>query len=340
MNPVQPPDFLGPITAVFYALMPYIGLAGIVGTSCKTGLHVMGQTFEGRRSKRHAVLGMTLTVLNVGLAWVTYVAFLTRSTGFVGQSPVNAITRSLEGTPDVIMALAQLSPWTLIAVAFGMFLGFILVVGRPSRRQQSGRRAAPARRVTYGRRALRNVKAELTGQMGEAAVVHVIAATGYMALHDVVLEDSRGLTQVDHLVLTPDAIVVIETKTYSGFISGDPASQQWVQHLLAGSVRSPFQNPLRQNYRHRSAVMEILADLQVEVRGFVVSAGSARFCDALVGAVVPLDHLAETLASCAAFAKPALLVAAWGRLVVAAERGEARRGDHLLAVQNRKGQTA
>jgi hypothetical protein len=110
-------------------------------------------------------------------------------------------------------------------------------------------------------RTFADIKASITGQKGESAVACEIARLGLPALHDVILSDSRGVTKVDHLVLGVDAIIVIETKAFGGFITGDLQGLQWTQHLAGGTMRDPFQNPARQNYRHCSAVREILSRL-------------------------------------------------------------------------------
>jgi len=59
----------------------------------------------------------------------------------------------------------------------------------------------------------------LIGRGGERAVRLALARLGLPALHDVVLADALGHTQIDHLVRTTQGIVVIETKTFSGWIS-------------------------------------------------------------------------------------------------------------------------
>jgi hypothetical protein len=64
---------------------------------------------------------------------------------------------------------------------------------------------------------LRRVKAEMKGRKGEAAV---LARAGFPALHDVIVRDGWGLTQVDHLVRLPDGIAVLETKAHAGMVTG------------------------------------------------------------------------------------------------------------------------
>jgi hypothetical protein len=248
---------------------------------------------------------------------------------------------------------------SLLIIALVAAVAFVLSVMprqcRARRFHQTGRletpRRTPPKNTTRGRRtnlvtddewqAFREVKAGITGQKGEAAVARQLALLGAPTLHDVILEDSLGLTQIDHLVLGRDAILVLETKTYSGFVAGDPNSQEWTQYLPRGATRTNFHNPLRQNYRHCAATSEIVRDPNVLVRGFVVSAGKARFDDALAGVVVELDGLPDILLpNDGSRADQTALRLAWERLIVAAQAGEARRAEHLASVRSKRGMAA
>jgi hypothetical protein len=62
----------------------------------------------------------------------------------------------------------------------------------------------------------------------------------------------KTTTQIDHVVVSPYGIFVIETKNYSGWIFADTNSKYWTQVLFQSKHR--FQNPLRQNYRHICAL--------------------------------------------------------------------------------------
>jgi len=123
---------------------------------------------------------------------------------------------------------------------------------------------------------VRRVRAELKGRKGEAALAEVLSRAGLPALHDVVLRDGRGLTQVDHLVRLPGGIVVLETKAVGGVVTGGVRDRHWVQHLRDGAVQTVFLNPLLQNHRHVQAVRG-LAGAGVPVAGLVVSAGRGGF---------------------------------------------------------------
>ena len=140
MMPVQQVDVVGPMMAEVYALLPYVVLAMIAGTNIKTGLDVMGQAMEDRRPKLHAVLGILLAALNCVLAWVLFVGLQISSSEFMGRASIEATARRLEDTPDVILGLAQVQPWTLVTFAFVLFFGFLLAVGRPAKRTRNRRR--------------------------------------------------------------------------------------------------------------------------------------------------------------------------------------------------------
>lgn len=184
---------------------------------------------------------------------------------------------------------------------------------------------------------LRRVKAELKGRQGEAAVATVLARAGFPALHDVIVRDARGVTQVDHLVWLADGIAVLETKAHGGTVTGDVWGQHWVQEFRGGRVRTAFPNPVRQNHRHVRAVRGV-AGVGVPVHGLVVFSGAARFCGGLGRAVVDLERLPARLRDGRAVSCDVRrLDAAWRALTVAAAQGEALRAAHLRQVRQRAG---
>jgi hypothetical protein len=74
-------------------------------------------------------------------------------------------------------------------------------------------------------------------------------------LSDLLISNSKsrtGYSQIDHLVISPYGIFVIETKNYSGEIKGKRDDKNWL-------VNNRFKmfNPLRQNYGHVKAIESI-----------------------------------------------------------------------------------
>jgi hypothetical protein len=104
--------------------------------------------------------------------------------------------------------------------------------------------------------------------MGEGAVARELEHLGAQALSDVTLEDECGLRGADRLLMP-------ETKTLSGRISGTPLGASWTQYLGHGESErvTVFQSPLWQNLRHVRAVEAVVAPLDVPVIGHVVMAG-------------------------------------------------------------------
>jgi len=77
-------------------------------------------------------------------------------------------------------------------------------------------------------------------------------------LSDLLIPNSKsrtGYSQIDHLVVTPYGIFVIETKNYNGEIKGGRSDKYW-----SVSNRFKMYNPLMQNYGHIKALESHLAE--------------------------------------------------------------------------------
>ena len=79
-----------------------------------------------------------------------------------------------------------------------------------------------------------------------------LSGLGTAQLHDVILPDDRGLTQIDHLVLAPAGIIVLETKNYAGKI------------YAYGRRKNAMHNPQDQNYRHRKSIEYLAPGVPVQ----------------------------------------------------------------------------
>jgi hypothetical protein len=116
------------------------------------------------------------------------------------------------------------------------------------------------------RRFLRRPKVK--GRIGETIVsvgaLKRLDPKIYRVFNDVVLPrpDGKGTTQIDHVVVSPFGIFVIETKNYGGWIFGDEDSRYWTQTIYG--KKSRFQNPLHQNALH--------------VRALAIATGLPRDC--------------------------------------------------------------
>ncbi|MEG0482347.1 MAG: nuclease-related domain-containing protein [Acinetobacter sp.] len=104
----------------------------------------------------------------------------------------------------------------------------------------------------------------LKGKIGEFAVsAHVklyLDKENYTLLNDCTLPSEQNqTTQIDHILLSPYGVFVIETKNYKGWIFGSERQKMWTQKIFKKSYK--FQNPLHQNYKHQKVLEEILADI-------------------------------------------------------------------------------
>ncbi len=90
------------------------------------------------------------------------------------------------------------------------------------------------------------------GKIGEYFVARALRKLNpkdYCVLNNVTIPDGEGgTTQIDHIVLSPYRIFVIETKNMKGWIFGNAKSAKWTQQIYR--FKTQFQNPFRQNYKH------------------------------------------------------------------------------------------
>ena len=82
----------------------------------------------------------------------------------------------------------------------------------------------------------------------------------YQLLENCTLPDGNGsTTQIDHILLSPYGIFVIECKNYQGWIFGGERQKSWTQKFHRKSFK--FQNPLHQNYKHIKVLEQTLMDI-------------------------------------------------------------------------------
>ena len=99
---------------------------------------------------------------------------------------------------------------------------------------------------------------------GKLAVRQWLPESGYELFSDVMLQDKRGTTQIDHVVISRFGIFVIEAKGISGKLYASSATKYRTWKVYRNGRGYTFQNPYLQNYRHRCALAEVL-DVSLEV---------------------------------------------------------------------------
>lgn len=100
---------------------------------------------------------------------------------------------------------------------------------------------------------------QITGKVGEhwaSEELRKLPQSEYRLLDDLVLKDSTGLHQIDHVVVSVYGIYVVETKNYTGTICGDFKYSEWFMYL--GKSKRKIHPLLRQNYGHIQCLKELL----------------------------------------------------------------------------------
>jgi hypothetical protein len=129
---------------------------------------------------------------------------------------------------------------------------------------------------------------------GEAAVRELLTiycrnSTAHL-LNNVTIKHEDGTTQIDHILITQNGVLVIETKHYSGWLFAIENDRQWTQVFYR--VKFRFQNPIHQNMKHVHAVQQLLSFIPKEqVQGLVVFTGDAIFKTNIPKGVININQL-------------------------------------------------
>lgn len=103
--------------------------------------------------------------------------------------------------------------------------------------------------------------------------------------------DDGTTTQLDHVIVSPYGVFVVETKNYEGWIFANAKSAKWTQSIYR--KKSQFQNPIRQNYHHRCAIANVLGIPADYIIGVVAFTGGCEFKTEMPEGVVYSRRAAE-----------------------------------------------
>lgn len=107
----------------------------------------------------------------------------------------------------------------------------------------------------------------------------------WILLNDVLLPSGQGTAQIDHILVSPAGVILIETKDMNGWIFGSPGQKQWMQSFAAGrwsrkagimTKKFTFYNPLLQNEGHANALVNLSIAGIRQIRPIVVFVGDAE----------------------------------------------------------------
>ena len=117
------------------------------------------------------------------------------------------------------------------------------------------------------------------GKIGESKVNKTLRKIPgcFDVLADITLiNEASGLShQIDHVLLHPHGVFVIETKNYAGVVSVEDDGQRWRKSLRGKVI--PIASPLRQNKSHVKAVGKLLRGIAKPVGVVVFASNNAPY---------------------------------------------------------------
>lgn len=117
------------------------------------------------------------------------------------------------------------------------------------------------------------------GAMGEfmvnLAAKWLLDSEKYHLIKNVTLPTEQGTTQIDHIIVAPYGVFVVETKNMKGWIFGSEKQKTWTQKIYRHTQK--FQNPLHQNYKHVKTLEALLGLRPEQLHSIVVFVGESTF---------------------------------------------------------------
>ena len=117
------------------------------------------------------------------------------------------------------------------------------------------------------------------GRRGEQKMAERLAeqlADDHVILNDLELRVAHERAQIDHLVIAPSGIYVVESKFWAGTFTGDVHDAQWTQTKSNGTVRH-MKSPVQQCERQRRMFIALLSSKVPEDRIFAMAVFTHRF---------------------------------------------------------------
>ena len=142
-----------------------------------------------------------------------------------------------------------------------------------------------------------NTAASIIGKDGESEVSSVLRTLPqeYLVVNNVIIPDQvtdpnkKHTTQIDHIVVSPFGVFVIETKNYKGWILGSEKSKEW-KEVFRTTPEHYFYNPIKQNWGHIYALAE---HLRLNTRIFIPIVVFSDDCELNVETTTPVVYVSQ-----------------------------------------------
>jgi hypothetical protein len=103
----------------------------------------------------------------------------------------------------------------------------------------------------------------------------LLAQGTYRQVHDVAFETSEGTVRIDHVVISPFGVFVIQAMHQRGEISGKTFAPDWTQ--TSGDKAVTFPNPLRPNFNRKLALGNLLGLGEEQIFSVIAFTEGASF---------------------------------------------------------------
>ena len=118
------------------------------------------------------------------------------------------------------------------------------------------------------------------GELKLRLAMWVFLSKKYRILNDITILLPQGKTsQIDHVLVSPYGIFVIETKNYQGLITANEEDGMWLQGFSRNNYR--FYSPIRQNEGHIRSLKYLLKSHEYPMMNIVGFVGKADFNGAI-----------------------------------------------------------
>jgi hypothetical protein len=97
----------------------------------------------------------------------------------------------------------------------------------------------------------------------------------YRRFHNVIVPAINGTTQIDHILVSPFGLFIVETKNKKGWIFGSGDQAKWTQSIYG--KKYSFQNPLRQTFRQKKVLAEFLGIRESVIHTVIFFVGDCKF---------------------------------------------------------------
>lgn len=105
-------------------------------------------------------------------------------------------------------------------------------------------------KIRENARQSRNIDAGRRGEVQVTRSLREALDDSYYIFNDLLVKHGRRTAQLDHLVVSPKGLFIIETKNWAGHLEGDEKDEIWTQTKRTANKPIQLKSPMKQNERH------------------------------------------------------------------------------------------